>query len=115
MASLVFSAIQTGFRQLKEKGCWSLTLHTQEIEIEKAMQLSEFTSDMIKVLITDQNITDVAKQAVESVEIENSERFTASQRLRFAIEGLARRKNVEDVEEYYQTIMSKLIQIYNDK
>jgi hypothetical protein len=114
MSSIVFTAIQTGFRQLKEKGCWSITLHTQEIELEQAMRLSEFTSDMVKVLMSDNNITDVARGSVEKLPISNNEKYTPSQRLRFAIEDLAKRRGHDDTEDFYQSYMVKLINHVND-
>jgi len=113
MSSIVFSAIQTGYRQLREKGCWSLTLHTQEIDINTAMELSGFTGDLVKVLISDDNIKELAKESVEALPIDDSSKYTPSQKLRFAIEDYADRKGEEDPKQFYKDYMQKLIDHVN--
>lgn len=115
MATKVFDAVQTGFRQLKEKGCWSLSFHTQELTRDQAMDLSDFTGQYCKVVISDTNIDKDVIELVENVPLSEKEKWTPSQKLRFAIRDLQIKEGLhdQDGEEYYREWMTKLISHIN--
>jgi hypothetical protein len=111
--SIVITAIQSGFRKLKEPRCWSIGLHTQEIDNEIAMRLAENNDQLVKVVISVDNINQEVIELVENVPLDEKEKWTKSQRLRFAIQDQAVRLNLVDkdeIESYYRDKMDKIIQ-----
>jgi hypothetical protein len=115
MPTKVFEAIQTGARRLKENNCYSITLHTQELERNTAMDVLDFTNQLVKVVLSDTNINKEVIAQVEAVDLKNKERWTPSQKLRFAIRELQTRQGLEDQEpeEYYREWVTKFINHIN--
>lgn len=115
--TIVFEAIQNGYRRLKEANCYSISLHTQELDRAKAMDLADMTGQLVKVVVSDQNVNKQIIELVENVELKEKEKWTPSQKLRFAIRELQIREglNDQDSEEYYREKMTKLIDFINSK
>jgi hypothetical protein len=115
--TIVFEAIQNGYRRLKEANCYSISLHTQELDRSKAMDLADMTGQLVKVVVSDQNVNKEIINLVESVEIKEKERWTPSQRLRFAIRELQQRQGIEDQdsEEFYREVMTRIIKSVNNR
>ena len=115
--TIVFEAIQNGYRRLKEANCYSISLHTQELDRAKAMDLADMTGQLVKVVVSDQNVNKEIINLVENVELKEKEKWTPSQKLRFAIREMQQRHGVEDQdhEEFYREKMSKLINFINSK
>ncbi|TNE74970.1 hypothetical protein EP331_00325 [bacterium] len=115
MPTKVITAIQTGFRRLKEPNSYSVSYHTQEIDRETAMDIADFTGQLVKVVISDSNIQKEIIESVEAVDIREKEKWSPSQKLRFAIRELQTRQGLDDQEpeEYYREWISKFIEHIN--
>jgi len=111
--SIVITAIQSGFRKLKEPKCWSIGFHTQEIDSDIAMRLAETNDQLVKVIISVENISQEVIDLVENVPLSEKEKWSKSQKLRFAIQDQAVRLNLVDkdeIEAYYRDKMDKIIE-----
>lgn len=115
MPTKVLTAIQTGSRRLKEPNCYSLTFHTNELDREAAMDVLDFTGQLVKLVISDSNIDKEVIAQVEKVDIKEKEKFSPSQKLRFAIRELQMRQGLEDQEpeEFYREWVKKFINHIN--
>lgn len=115
--TIVFEAIQNGYRRLKEANCYSISFHTQELDRAKAMDLADMTGQLVKLVVSDQNVNKQIIELVENVELKEKEKWTPSQKLRFAIRELQAREglNDQDPEEYYREKMTRLISFINSK
>lgn len=117
MPTKVVIAQMSGFRKLKEPNCWGLSFQTQETDRETAMELSDFNSELVKLVITDEGVDKEIIGLVEDVEINQNERWSASQKLRFAIQDLALAKGIDDkegIESHYQEWINKFINHINN-
>jgi|TARA_R110000782_G_C14620559_1_gene393191 hypothetical protein len=111
--SIVITAIQSGFRKLKEPRCWSIGFHTQEIDNDIAIRLAETNDQLVKVVISIDNISQEVIELVEKVPLDKKEKWTKSQKLRFAIQNQAVQANLidkDEIEAYYSDKMDKIIQ-----
>lgn len=117
MPTKVVTAIQTGFRRLKEPNSYSVSYHTQELDRETAMDLSDMTGVLVKLVVSDTNISNEIIQEVEDVDIKEKEKWSPSQKLRFAIRELQSRQGIDDQdhEEYYREWMAKFINHINNQ
>ena len=116
--TIVFEAIQNGYRRLKEANCYSISLHTQELDRAKAMDLADMTGQLVKVVVSDQNVNKEIINLVENVELKEKEKWTKSQRLRFSIQSWANKEGIFDkelVEDFYREKMDLLIEYINKK
>lgn len=114
----VVSASMTGISKLKEPRSWSIRFHTQEVSTQDAIELTELNGQFVKLAISDSNISEKVQEAIDATHIEGNERFSASQKLRFAIVELAQRNGVvekKDIENFYQSKMKQIINHINNK
>lgn len=109
----IVTAIQQGLRVLKEPGCWSISFHTQEISNEQAMRLVDTNGQLVKLVISDDNIDHDVIKLVENVSLKEKEKWTPSQVLRFAIQEKARDNNLVDNDEIEAYYRAKMIEITN--
>ena len=68
MATVEFSGTNEGMRQLKDKS-WKITIETQEIPPEAVAQLSHFSGAMVKILMSDENISNEMLETFAEMEI----------------------------------------------
>lgn len=116
MPTKVILAEQTGFRRLKEPNSYSVSYHTQEIDRETAMDLADLTGQLVKLVVSDSNIQKDIIEAVEEVDIREKEKWSPSQKLRFAVQEWAVRKGITDkhqTEQHYRDYIEKIIKHVN--
>lgn len=107
----IVTAIQQVFRALKEHRCWSISFHTQEIDDEQILRLHKTNGQLVKLVISDDNIDNDVIKLVENVSLQEKEKWTPSQKLRFAIHEQARNNNLVDKDEIEAYYRAKMIEI----
>ena len=105
--NIVFTAIMSSLRKLKEPNCWGISLQTQEIPMSKFEDLTHMHNDYVKVLMSSGSINDKQIELVEKFPVEIDEKWTKSQKQRFAIMEWAGRLGYTDEKD--------LINFYNEK
>lgn len=116
MPTKILTAIQTGFRRLKEPNSYSISFHTQEIDRETAMDLSDMMNQLVKLVVSDSNVQKEIIELVENVDIREKEDWSPSQKLRFAIQEWASRTGLsdkQDIEKFYREYIDKVIKHVN--
>ena len=106
----------TGVRKLKEPRCWSLGFHTQEISNEDAIKIADLNGQMVTLAISGEGIIPEVLEVIDDHKPDKKTKWSASQKLRFAIEQQATNHGLcekDEIEEYYQAKMKTITEWIN--
>lgn len=106
--NIIVTGIISGFRSIKEIGCWSFGVHTQEIPDSTAMALKNLHGNYVKILITDNEINHDQIEAVKNFPVDVDEKWSPSQKQRFAIIEWAVREGITDQKEQEKFYRDKI-------
>jgi len=112
--NIVLTGTKSGLRQLKEPGCWSFIIHTQEMGFDDIEKLTEI-DDFCKILITDKGINKEQIEAIEEVEIDQKAKAKSkSEQLRLTLMEMwhEQSEGYATFKEYYQFKMDLIINHY---
>ena len=89
---------------------------TQEMESSEAGKLFHFRNKYCKLLLTDDNISELESELVAASAIKSSKQKTPSQRMRAVLFRVFEQTGLEiDFEQYYVTEMERIIEHYKSK
>ena len=102
--------------RLKDKG-WKVTIHTQELRPDSVAVLAELCDDYIKVLLTDENISDKMIKDFSEMEINLKEAAkTPSERLRGVLYVYWEQHGIDEpFETFYLKKMNNIIETVKSK
>jgi len=69
MATIQFNGYNTGLNQLRDRS-WKITLTTQELPSETVAKLAEYSGQHVKILMTDENVSNDMIMAFEAMEVQ---------------------------------------------
>jgi len=113
--NVVIDGYIEGFRSLKDKSI-KFNIHTQELDKETKADLFGLESEYVKILVSDENITDEKSKILIDTEIDkpHGKKLSQSQRLRLKLKQLW---EIQDegmtFETYYTMKMEKIIEHYD--
>ena len=110
---ILIPAILNSYRPRQDKS-FSIGLVVNEPTKEQKVIIDDLFQQAVYVMIKAGEITKEEQSIMEVLEPKKG--YSASQKLRFAIEGLRKKADPDlEPEEYYQTTMNKLIDWINKK